>query len=105
VLQSPFTSLESIASANYRWLPVHFLIKDHFDSLSKITHINTPLLLFHGEDDGVVPIAEGKLLFDRAPSPKESAYFPGRGHNDLDLDALTDRLLLFCHNHALIKTP
>lgn len=104
VLQSPFTSMEALATDNYPWLPVNFLLQDRFDSLSKIARTHAPLLLFHGEQDTIVPIKFGKILFDSAPTPKESIYFPENGHVNFDLKSLTEALITFSRKYQLIQT-
>jgi uncharacterized protein len=102
IVQSPFTSAENIAKDRYPWLPVHYLIRDRYDSLSKISRVQEPLLLLHGEDDTVVPVEEGKALFASANSPKQAVYFPSQGHNDLDMQQRVNALLAFSREHGLI---
>jgi fermentation-respiration switch protein FrsA (DUF1100 family) len=103
VLQAPFSSMTSAASYHYPWLPVGILLKDRYDSLSKIAGIHTPLLLLHGEKDTIVPIALGKELFAKAPEPKQAIYFPENGHNDFDLQKLTEAVLEFSKAHQLVR--
>lgn len=102
VLQSPFTSMTATASHKYPWLPVSLLLKDRYDSLSKISSIKAPLLLFHGERDTLVPSALGKELFANAPESKQAIYFPENGHNDFDLQKLTGAILEFSKTHQLV---
>lgn len=102
VLQSPFTSISDLAKHNYPWIPVDLLLVDRFDSLVKISNLSVPLLVFHGENDPVVPIRYGKALFEQAPLPKQAVYLPGRGHNDLDPKLLTDLTLAFSNKYKLI---
>src|SRR5262249_35641360 len=102
VLQSPYTSMDALANLNYPWLPTSLLLRDHFNSLSKIGRVHAPLLLFHGEKDHVVPIRFGQTLFEKAAEPKEAVYFPETGHMDFDLKELTQDLLNFSHKYGLI---
>ncbi len=105
VLQSPYTSIDALARDHYPWLPVSLLLKDHFDSLSKISRIRAPLLVFHGDDDPVVPIRYGKAIFEKAPQPKKSVYLPQTGHMDFDLAFLTDALVDFSVEQKIIAPP
>ncbi len=41
-----------------------------------------PLLLVHGSDDRLVPVAESNSLFDKAQEPKRLEVVPGLGHFD-----------------------
>ena len=74
ILESPFTSIENSAKIYYPYLPVKFLLKDRYDSISKIKKINSPILVMHGRKDDIVPFFMGKKLFEIANSPKDS-YF------------------------------
>ena len=58
----------------YPYLPVRLLLKDKFDSQSKIKSINSPILVMHGRKDKIVPFYMGKKIFDLANKPKYS-YF------------------------------
>ena len=80
ILESPFTSIENSAKIYYPYLPVRLLLKDRYDSISKIKMINTPILIMHGEKDDVVPISMGKELFEKANSPKHSYFTFEDGH-------------------------
>tara|TARA_Y100000741_G_scaffold257296_1_gene198391 strand:+ start:123 stop:923 length:801 start_codon:yes stop_codon:yes gene_type:complete len=74
ILESPFTSIENSAKIYYPYLPVRLLLKDRYDSISKIKMIKTPILIMHGKKDDVVPFSMGKELFEKANNPKQS-YF------------------------------
>ena len=41
-----------------------------------------PLLAIHGEQDELIPLAEGQALFEAAPEPKTWYPILGAGHND-----------------------
>ena len=74
ILESPFTSIENSAKIYYPYLPIKLLLKDRYDSISKIKSITTPILIMHGAKDDVVPISMGRELFEKANGPKHS-YF------------------------------
>ncbi len=102
VMQSAFTALSAPASAAYPWLPVKLLLKDRYDSISKLKELQSPLLVLHGEKDHIVPVGEGQELFARAPEPKQAVFYPQGGHNDLDLAALTQAILAFSKAQGVI---
>ncbi len=83
ILEAPFTSAVDVARLRYRWLPVEWLMKDRFDSVSKIADIKTDLLIVHGDEDEVTPIALARRLFDKANHPKELITINGGHHSDL----------------------
>ena len=83
ILESPYTSVPDVGADRYPLVPVHLLLRDKYDSLSKIKDVHMPLLLLHGEADDVVPAKFGKKLFAAANEPKQAEYFPDIGHNNV----------------------
>lgn len=83
VLEAPFTSMADAAAYHYPYVPARYLVRDRYDSLSRIGGLSAPLLVVHGEDDRTVPPAQGRRLFAAAPAPKQHAWIAGAGHNDL----------------------
>ena len=83
ILEAPYTSIEKIASERYWFVPVHYLLKDSFNSLSKIDNITSPLLILHGDQDKIINMKYGKELFFQAPEPKKIHIFEGAGHANL----------------------
>jgi fermentation-respiration switch protein FrsA (DUF1100 family) len=83
ILQNTTTSMPDAAARIYWFLPVRLLMKNRYDSLSKIGRYAGPLLLSHGTTDTLIPFELGKKLFDAAPSLTKQ-FFPieGAGHND-----------------------
>lgn len=83
VLESPFTRLPDLAPA-YVLPPVaQALMIDRFDNRAKIPHVTAPLLILHGEHDGLVPVAMGRELLRAARAEKEGAFLPNAAHNDI----------------------
>jgi len=85
ILESTFTSAHSMARLAFPFPLPPLPIK--YDSLSKIGRLKTPLLVIHGQQDELIPIAEGRALFEAAPEPKMWVPIPGAGHNDTYLVA------------------
>ena len=77
VLQSAFTSTYRVMT---RWPLLPF---DTFENLRKLPAVRCPLLIVHGEDDDVVPIHHGEVLFAAAREPKRFFRVKSAGHNDL----------------------
>ena len=66
---------------------------DRFPNLHHIKNISTPLLIIHGENDKVIPFADGKKLFELSPSGQKTFLpIPKAGHNDL---FIKEPLLIF----------
>jgi fermentation-respiration switch protein FrsA (DUF1100 family) len=82
VLLSAFTGIREMARLHYPFVPAA-VVPDAYPSLRRIAGLRAPLLVLHGEDDDIVPLAHGRALFEAAPQPKEIHVFPRLGHNDL----------------------
>ncbi len=83
ILESPFTSMVAAWRQFVPFLPIGMLLRDRFDSLSAIPALKAPLLIMHGEKDGLVSIKLGRELFAAAPEPKRFVAFPGANHVNL----------------------
>lgn len=83
VLEAPFTSIREIAARRYWFVPVRWLLRDPFDSLARIGDLAAPLLVVHGSDDRLIPVGDGRRLYDAASEPKRMAVIEGGGHTDL----------------------
>jgi uncharacterized protein len=83
ILEAPFTSVAAAAAHHYRFVPASMLVRDRYDSLSRIGQIKAPLLVLHGERDAIVPVRHGRVLVDAAPPPKEGWFAAAAGHEDL----------------------
>ena len=83
ILETPFTSIKEMGKKLYPFLSIslHFL-RTKYDSLSKISKIKVPTLIMHGDKDELVPIEQGKMLYEKANEPKEFYTIPGAMHND-----------------------
>lgn len=87
VLESTFTSLASVARSLFPILPGYSPGPDVYDSLSKLPEITCPVLVIHGDEDLLIPVAEGRRLFEDAHEPKQLYIVPGAGHNDVSIMA------------------
>lgn len=81
ILQTPYTSLAALARYHYPWI----FIKpwDRFDSLSRMSAINAPLLILHGTDDNIVPVSQAHTLYQAANEPKRLEIYDKGSHLDL----------------------
>jgi uncharacterized protein len=98
VFDSPFASLSELVDLQFTYLPgplrkvCAFLTRIYASLLTGIsigeiaperfaTHLGTrPVLVFHGDQDSLIPISQGKRLFQRIPGPKEFVETPGSSH-------------------------
>jgi hypothetical protein len=83
VLEAPFTSAADIGARHYWYMPVRLLMKDQFRSDQRIGQVTAPVLVLHGEQDTVVPIAFGERLYAMIKTPKRFVRIANAGHNGL----------------------
>jgi fermentation-respiration switch protein FrsA (DUF1100 family) len=81
VLVSPFTSARVFAAA---YFAPGFLVRDPFDNLSAVQGYPSPLLVFHGVHDEIIPFSHGRALADAAAKGNLIDY--PCGHNDFPPD-------------------
>ncbi len=84
ILISPYTSILDVAKNHYWYLPVDLMLKDNFDSHSLVNKVEEPLLIFHGDEDNIIPISQAKKLFYKAKNPYYFQVLKGFGHNDIN---------------------
>jgi len=77
ILESAFTSAFRVVTG------VRLLPFDKFDNLGKISAVQCPVLVIHGEDDLIVPHSHGVVLYAAIPNQKQKLWVRFAGHNDL----------------------
>lgn len=87
VLEGAPASLVDLTSRRYPFFPLRLLMRSQFDSIRKIGGIPAPMLFLHGVDDQVVPIAEGRRLFEAARGVKMFVEVRGGHVNAIEHDA------------------
>lgn len=96
ILVSPFSSLATAAAEQYPWAP-GWILRYPLRTDKIISGIKSPILLVHGSDDKLIPLAHSERLKALARSPTELVVVPGAGHHDIHQfaiyrDALATRL-------------
>jgi hypothetical protein len=86
ILDAPYTSIVDVAAQAYPFLPVRAFLLDRYETSRYIANLKVPLLILHGERDGVVPAAMGRELARLANEPKRLVVFPNGGHSNLYID-------------------
>ena len=83
-LEAPYSSITETASHHYPWVPVKIMLQDRYDSLSKITHVTSPVIIFHGVEDGIIPAEQAQTLYDAVTAEKRLHLLEGTGHSNID---------------------
>lgn len=88
VLEAPYTAIVDVAGERYPWLPVSYLLSDQFRTRDIIAEVGEPLLIVHGDRDGVIPVEHADALFGLAREPKAFVRVPGGDHHTLVRDGI-----------------
>jgi dienelactone hydrolase len=80
ILDAPYSSIGDVAAAIYWFVPVRALLLDRFPSIERIGALTIPILIMHGDRDGVVPFRQGEQLFAAARHPKSFLRIAGGDH-------------------------
>jgi len=101
VLLKTFTALPDVGQRQYRWLPVKWIMRNRFDSITKIGSVKSPVFVSGAIQDELVPFEMSKQLYDAAPSPKEFFAISEGGHNERVDDEFMARLKAFLDANVL----
>jgi len=79
ILEGAPASLVSLGQQQYPLFPVRLIMRNPFEAVRKIGRVQAPILFLHSRDDEIVPVGEGRRLFDTATAPKRFVELSG-GH-------------------------
>ena len=82
----PTPRIVDVAAGPIRSCRCALFLVDRYETTKYIAKCKVPLLILHGERDGVMPVAMGRELARLANEPKRLVVFPNGGHSDLYLD-------------------
>lgn len=82
ILETPFGSIREMAKVVFPFLPIGPFLRTQYDVMGKIKQARQPVLVLHGDQDDIVPFAQGKKVFEAAPEPKEFYTIRGANHNN-----------------------
>lgn len=79
ILEGAPASIADIGQQRYPFFPIRLILRSKFDSFRKIGRIGAPILFLHSPEDQIIPIREGRRLYDAAPGKKTFVEVRG-GH-------------------------
>ena len=96
IFDGAFSSVTDVGQAVYPFIPVRLLLKDAWDSKSRISKVHAPLLFIHSKKDAVIPFRFAQKLFEAANEPKKHIWLKHSGHNDnLEMESVRESILDF----------
>lgn len=103
IVQNTFTSLPDAAARMYPWAPVRWLMRNRYESVTKLSQYDGPFLQSHGTADTLVPLDLGKKLHAAAKGPKKLLIYKGLNHNDVEPPEYGDELAAFLKSLPPVK--
>jgi fermentation-respiration switch protein FrsA (DUF1100 family) len=103
VLEGAPASIADIGQQQYPFFPVRLVIRSKFDSFRRVDRIRSPILFLHSPEDAVIPIAEGRRLYDAARAEKSFVEVRG-GHvyaSSADEPRFVATISAFLEQHGL----
>jgi pimeloyl-ACP methyl ester carboxylesterase len=85
ILVTPFDSLRAVAAKLMPILPVNWLLRDHYDSLSRVDEVGADTLILQARFDEVIPAVHSHTLKAAFTTDQITHIELDAGHNDIDL--------------------
>jgi uncharacterized protein len=104
VLEGAPASVMAIGQQRYPMFPIRFIVRNPFESIRRIQQVGAPVLFLHSPEDEVIPIAEGRRLFEAALQPKRFVEVRG-GHvyaGERDTATFFGAIRTFLSEHGLL---
>ena len=83
VLMAPFNSIQDMFAIKSPVPGMALVTRDKFESDKALAGQNIPMLWVHGTNDQVVPISQGRKLYESYNGPKQSFIIHTGRHSDL----------------------
>jgi uncharacterized protein len=88
VLITPYDSIENVAKSHYPIFPVSYLLRDKFDSASRVRYVSARTLILVAEHDRTIPRKSTDALIRQFPPEQvEVKILSGKTHNSIIFDA------------------
>jgi uncharacterized protein len=85
VLVTPYDSIANVGAGRYPWLPVRWLIKDSYDSASRMGKVRAPVLVLVAEHDESILRPRSDALIAAIPAGLgHNVVIPAATHNDIE---------------------
>lgn len=105
ILEGAPASLVAVGQQRYPIFPIRLVMRNPFESVLKVGRVKSPMLFLHSPEDVVIPIAEGRRLFDAVKADKTFVEVRG-GHvyaAEKDGDAYWSAVRSFLEKRGLIE--
>jgi len=84
VLQGTFTSVPDLGAELFPWLPVRWISRIKYDTLSKLPKVTVPVVVLHSRGDEIIGYHHSQKNYDAIKSPKFFCELQGDHNNPLE---------------------
>lgn len=95
ILISPLTSLPNVVYDTVPLVPAQWLMRNRFDSASRIDRVTAPTFVVHGTADRTIPFHQGQTIAARLKTTKQFQVVPNAGHGNCITPAFFNELKSF----------
>ena len=93
ILETPYYSIPQLAWDHFPVYPTERMSRYRFPLYEYLSYVQSPVTIFHGTDDGVIPYKHASRLKQVLKSKDEFVTIPDAIHNNLlDFELFTKRL-------------
>ena len=82
IFDGAYSSVTEVGQSTFPFVPVQWLLKDTWDSKSRILNVHSPILFIHSKNDSIIPFRFAEKLFQIANEPKKNIWLESSDHND-----------------------
>lgn len=101
ILISPMLSIKNVAKDILGKL-VSVFIKDRFENYKMIVHVECPILIIHGQNDGLISYSHSSELYNLSKAPCELILPEYMDHNEFDFyQEFSEPLLEFMSRNSI----
>jgi pimeloyl-ACP methyl ester carboxylesterase len=83
ILETPFSSMKDLFYAYFPFLPKWFRFRFRFFNVENLRRTSSPVTIFHGDSDFVVPLAVARRLEPALKNTDQFILIKGAGHSNL----------------------
>jgi uncharacterized protein len=106
ILEGAPSSVVNVSQQQYPFFPIRLIMRNPFDSIDRINRVRVPILFLHSPEDAVIPISEGRRLYEAARGDKTFVEVRG-GHVDpttVDTERFYGAIRTFLAAHHLMPS-
>ena len=81
ISEGAYASILKNIENDWPLIPWQYLLRNQFDSLTRIRDVHMPILIIHSADDDLVPVTDSRRLYALANEPKELVEIHGPHHD------------------------